>query len=72
MVWSLMGFCPECYAIFDGAGGFAVLRCDKPSGHDDWHQDTNGARWRADDDGGLTVQLPGKIEQVTTTVRVKA
>lgn len=71
MVRSLMGLCPECYAIPDGAGGFAVLRCDKPSGHDDWHQDANGTLWRADDDGGLTVRLPGKIEQVTTTVRVK-
>ena len=65
-----MGLCPECYAIPDGEGGFVALRCDKPSGHDDWHQDANGTLWRADDDGGLTVQLPGKIEHITTTVQV--
>lgn len=49
-----------------------VLACTLPAGHSDWHQDANGTLWRADDEGGLTVQLPGKIEHITTEVRVKA
>lgn len=47
-----------------------VLACTLPAGHSDWHQDANGTLWRADDEGGLTVQLPGKIEHITTEVRV--
>lgn len=61
--------CTRCYAIPDG-DGLCILRCSLGPGHDGWHKDSNGARWREDGEG-VTVRPRAYAGHITAVVRWK-
>jgi hypothetical protein len=47
------------------------LREELQSDPAEWHTEPDGTRWRFYLDGSYTVILPGKIDYIQTTVKVK-
>jgi hypothetical protein len=63
--------CAAAYAIPSDEGNALVIECVRRPGHDGPHLTADGSRWWNDERGDLVVMLPGRIEYVTTTIRVK-
>lgn len=61
--------CSAAVAIPDGDENDALV-CELIDGHDDWHLDTTGSRWR-EDGGEILVQPAGTVVCFTAEVGVK-